>query len=158
MKKPLTPEAAQIRAEELCARAEHCSHEIKEKLLRWGIFPDEAERIVEQMIRTKFIDDARYARAFVRDKVEFSGWGRRKVAAALYQKRIPRDVITETLDEVDMDRYRQRLQSVLASKRRTLTDPDTYEGRTRLFRFALSRGFEPDLIIQALTSRPTPEP
>lgn len=152
-RKPLTPEAAQIRAEELCARAEHCSGEIREKLLKWGIFPSDAERIVASMIKTRFIDDARFARAYVRDKIEFSRWGKRKVALGLYQKRVARDIINEALAEFDEEKYRDALRCAIASKKRTIAEPETYEGRTKLFRFAASRGFEPDLIASVLRER-----
>lgn len=149
----MTPEAAQIRAEELCVRAEHSSGEIREKLLKWGIFPGDAERIVSAMIKTRFIDDARFARAYVRDKIEFARWGKRKIALGLYQKKVSRDIIRETLDEVDDEKYRAALRVALASKKRTISDPDTYEGRTKLFRFAASRGFEPDIIVSVLQEK-----
>lgn len=149
-KKPLTPDAARIRAEELCARADYSAGEIRERLIRWGIFPSDADRIVDALIDTRFIDDERFARAFVRDKIEFARWGKRKIALALYHKRVARDIINETLDDYDETSYLAALNAVIASKRRTLADPDTYEGRTKLFRHAASRGFEPDLIAAAL--------
>ncbi len=149
-KRPLTPEQAQVRAEELCARADYSSGEIRDRLLRWGIYPGEADRIVADMTKKRFIDDERFARSFMCDKIRYSRWGKRKIALALYQKRVPRDIIDQTLGEFDDDTYREALVAVLAAKRRTLTDPDTYEGRTKLFRHAASRGFEPPLIAEIL--------
>ena len=149
-RKPLTPEAAQIRAEELCARAEHSAGEIRDKLRRQGIATADAEAIIARLIKNRFIDDARFARAYVRDKVEFARWGRRKIALGLYQKRVDRSVATEALDEIDPDRYADILRSVLDAKRRTIADANTYEGRTRLFRFAISRGYEPDLVARII--------
>ena len=148
--KHITAEAALVRAEELCARSEHCSGEIREKLYKWGIGEAEREKIIAQLIERRFVDDERFARIFARDKVEFSGWGRRKIALALYQKHIDRKIINDTLTGIDPERYEQRLHEVLASKHRTIPDADTYEGRTRLYRFAASRGFEPDLIAKIL--------
>ncbi len=149
-KNPITPRDAQIKAEELCARAEHSAGEIRQKLIKWGIYPDEADRIVSAMIKARFIDDARFARIYVRYKIEFSKWGKRKVAMGLYQKRVARDIINEALDEYDDEKYIESLRRALDSKRRTLADADTYEGRTKLFRFAVSRGFEPDLVAREL--------
>ncbi len=68
----------------------------------------------------------------------------------LYQKRVARDIINEALDEYDDEKYIESLRRALDSKRRTLADADTYEGRTKLFRFAVSRGFEPDLVAREL--------
>lgn len=138
------------RMEDLCARAEHSSGEIMQKLLRLGISPGDAERIVRSMTERRFIDDGRFARAFARDKMEYARWGKRKIALALYQKRVPRELINEALDDIDNDRYLAILDELLRAKRRTLPEPDTYEGRTKLYRFAASRGFEPDLIAAAI--------
>lgn len=149
-KRPLTPDAAQVRAEELCARADYSSGEIRERLIRWGIYPDEADRIVERMIDSRFIDDERFARAFARDKIEYSRWGKRKVALSLYQKRVDRDIINDVLDEIDEEKYEAILAAVLATKRRSIEEPNTYEGRTKLFRHAVSRGFEPDLVAKII--------
>jgi len=149
-KKPISPEAAQIRAEELCARGEHSSGEIREKLLKWGIAPDEAVGIVATMIKTGFIDDARFARAYVRDKIEFSHWGKRKIALGLYQKRVAREIINSALEEVDDKRYIENLRYAISAKKRTIAEPDTYDGRTKLFRFAVSRGFETSLVATIL--------
>lgn len=149
-KKVLTPEAARIRAEELCARAEHSAGEILDKLYRWGIAPDAAAAIVEALRRTRFIDDTRFARAYCRDKLEYSRWGRRKIALGLYQKRVAREVINEALDEIDPERYREVLRAVMTAKRNSTEDADTYEGRTKIFRHAVSRGFEPDIVVSLM--------
>ena len=151
-KRPLTPDAAQVRAEELCARADYSSGEIRERLIRWGIYPDEADRIVERMIDSRFIDDERFAHAFARDKIEYSRWGKRKVALSLYQKRVDRDIINDVLDEIDEEKYEAVLAAVLATKRRSIEEPDTSEGRTKLFRHAVSRRFEPDLVAKIIRS------
>jgi regulatory protein len=149
--RPITSEQALIRAEELCARAEHCSGEIREKLFRWGISAADSEAIIDSLIDRRFIDDARYAAAFVRDKAEFSGWGRRKIATALYAKRVNREIINTALDCIDQDKYCARLSALIARKAATLDDAKSYESRCKLFKFAASRGFEPELISKYLS-------
>lgn len=145
-----TPDEALARCEELCARAEYCEGELRRKLYMWGVGNDDSDRIIGSLRERRFVDDARFAEAFVREKVMYAGWGRRKVAAALYQKRVARDVIAGALDGVDPETYERRLEEILMQKRRTMAEPDTYDGRTRLFRFAASRGFEPDLAAAAI--------
>ncbi len=146
----LSVEEALMRSEELCARAEHCSGEIREKLYRWGVAAGEHDRIIDSLIDRRFVDDERFARAYARDKMEFGGWGRRKIAAALYQKRVDRQIISEALEELDQDKYIAKLKAIIDVKRRSMSEPDTYESRTRLFRHAASRGFEPELIAGVL--------
>lgn len=144
-RRQLTPDEALARCEELCARAEYCSGELRRKLYMWGIGTEDSDRIIDSLCERRFVDDARFTEAFVREKVMYGGWGRRKVALALYQKRVARDIISEALDTIDPDLYMRRLEEIIRQKRRSIPDPDTYDGRTRLFRFAASRGFEPDL-------------
>ncbi len=149
-RRPLTPEQALDRMEALCARAEYSSGEIREKLYGKGLTPAQIDEIIESLVRRRFIDDARFAAVFVRDKVAYSGWGRMKISAALYQKRVARDIIAAALDEIDMDVYTERLRSLIRAKLSTFSDPTSYDSRAKAFRHAASRGFESDLIARYL--------
>lgn len=152
MKQPPTPQQAAERLADACSRAEYCTAELLQKLRRWQIPPAQADAIIERLRRLRFVDDARYARAFVRQKVAFARWGRRKIAAALAAKRITGAEAREALDTIDPAEYSAALQAVVAAKARGL-GPDaltTYEGRTRLFRHAASRGFETDQISNTI--------
>lgn len=154
----ISPEKALARLEELCVKAERCESELAEKLRAWGIGTSDASKILASLREQRFVDDSRYATAFVRDKYRFARWGKRKIALALRQKRISADIISIAIEQIDFDEYLHGLEHILNAKRRTLTDADTYEGRTKLFRFAASRGFEPDLIAKVLRHRDAEEP
>ena len=153
-RKPLTPERALVRAEELCVKAERSSGEILRKLRQWGITATDAEKITASLIQRRFIDDRRFCEAFVRDKVNFARWGRRKIALALYEKGVDRSIYSEVLAEIDTERYEENLRHIIGQKRRSLPEADSYEGRTKLFRFAVSRGFEPELIKKTISLLP----
>lgn len=146
----MDPAKALLRLEELCSRSEHCEFELRQKLYRWQIPSSDTETIINSLKHRRFVDDERFARAFVRDKVQFGRWGRRKIALALAAKRIDRDVVRSVLEEIDGEVYLQNLTDILNAKARTLEEPATYDGRTRLFRFAASRGFEPDLVASVI--------
>lgn len=148
--KTLTPEQALVRCEEMCARAEHCSAEIRRKLWQWGVRTEDADAILDSLVDRRFVDDARFAAAFVRDRAEYAGWGRRKIAVELIRKRIPRDLISDALGTIDEDAYKARLGRLIERKRASMPDSDTYEGRTKIFRYAAARGYEPDLISAIL--------
>lgn len=150
-RKVLTPEQAQVRAEEMCARAEHSSGEIRKKLRDWGVAADRAEAIVEAMRQSRYIDDERFCRAFVRDKLEYARWGRIKIQQHLRQKGVAQDIIAEALDGIDQAAYVARLRQLLVAKNRQLpADLEPYDRRTRLYRFAMQRGFESTAIAAAL--------
>lgn len=149
-KKPLSAEKALMRLETQCAAKEICTHEAYEKLRRWIVPLDDARRVVERLVELRFIDDSRFGRAFVRDKAVFARWGRFKIALALRQKGFNREMIDEAIATIDEDSYLATLDALVAAKSRQLADADTFEGRTKIFRFAASRGFEPALIAAAI--------
>lgn len=151
----ITPENALKRLADTCAKAEICPADAATRLKRWGILSADASHIITRLIDEGYISPERYARAYVRDKYRFAGWGRRKIALGLAAKRIDRSTISEALDEaVDADEYRSRLVAVLRAKARTLR-PEliaTYEGKQKLYLFAASRGFESSIISSVLST------
>ena len=149
--KTIAPDIALQRLEALCARAEHCTYELRQKLWTWKIPQRDAEKIIDSLLSRKFVDDERFVRSFINDKINFSRWGERKILMALVAKRLPGSLIRDILaNEVDKEKIKQNLLDVLLSKARTLKEPHTFEGRTKLFRYAVSRGYYPDLISEVI--------
>lgn len=130
------------RAAGLCCQSEHCIADITEKLLRWGVSREDSDRIIDRLIDEKYIDESRYALAYVRDKVRFSHWGRVKIKSMLRMLRISEQDISNAFDSFDEDEYLGVLEGVIESKRKTLPDAESYASRVKLIRFALQRGFE----------------
>lgn len=152
VRKQISKDVARVRLENLCARSEHCEWELKEKLKGWMIIGTDAEEILSALHKARFYDDRRFASAFVRDKMMYNRWGRRKIAYGLMAKRIPRDIINEALDEIDDNLYGEILLEFLRGKARAIKEGNSYEGRTKLFRAAASRGYETDLIAKYIRS------
>ena len=96
------------------------------------------------------MDDERYCRAFVRDKMEYCQWGRRKIEQALYAKHIDRDIRIGVLDEIDDDAFVDILRPLMTQKRRQTKASSEYEMTMKLMRFAASRGFTIDQIRQCI--------
>ena len=155
----LTPEMAMSRLAASCARTETCTADAMARHKPWGITPSAASAIIGRLTDESYISDSRYARAYVRDKYRFAGWGRRKIALGLAAKRIARDIAAEALDEaVDSDEYLAKLTAVVRAKARTMPRElhNTYEGRAKLFAFAAGRGFESSLITAVIRSTDNP--
>lgn len=150
MAKILTPPEALHRAAALCSSAEHCTADIRDKLARWGVTEADSRTIIDRLVQERFIDEQRYAVAFVKDKFRFSGWGRIKMRYALQQKRIDGSDIDHALATLDEEQYNDRLLELLQAKSRSIRDDDPEARRAKLFRFATSRGFESALIFNAL--------
>ena len=134
----------------LCAQAEHCQHEMLEKMRRWELPEDAQARVMERLTKQRYVDDERFARAFVKDKIRYNKWGRRKVQQALWQKHISEDIQQEVLDEIDDNEYLSVLRPLLKQKRKSTKAQSDYELNQKLARFALGRGFTFDIIRQCL--------
>ena len=141
----------------LCAQAEHCQWEMLEKMHRWEVPEDAQARVMQRLISERYVDDERYAQAFVKDKIRYNKWGRRKVEQALWQKRIDEDIRKRVLDEVDDDEYLSVLRPLLKQKRRSIKAQNDYELNQKLMRFALGRGFTFDIIRQCIDVEDEPD-
>lgn len=148
--KQITEQEAYLRLASLCAQAEHCQYEIKEKMRRWELGEEAQARIMERLVKERYIDEMRYARAFVKDKVVYNKWGRRKVEQALWQKQIDDDIRQCVLEEVDDETYVSVLRPLLKQKRKSTKAGSEYEMNQKLVRFALGRGFTFDIIRQCI--------
>ena len=134
----------------LCAQAEHCQYEMLEKMRRWEL-PEEAQaRVMAKLVKERYVDDERYAQAFVKDKIRYNKWGRRKVEQALWQKRIDEEIRNSVLNDVDDEEYLSVLSPLLKQKRKTIKAKNDYELNQKLVRFALGRGFTFDIIRQCM--------
>lgn len=151
MKRPITPEEMLVRMAGLCAGAEQCSADIREKVIKKGFSAAVADKIVDYLVKNKYIDDSRYAKAFASDKVRFSGWGRNKIRMYLKAKRIPEAIINRGLASISDADYAESLRKALAAKARSL-DLGEVADRRKLYRHLASRGFESSLIIKEITS------
>lgn len=150
--KPLTYEQALSRAAALCSGSEHCSSEIRKKLLLWGLSPTQVEKAIGFLIDEKYIDSKRFCRAYCLDKFRYNHWGRIKISQMLRMLELDSSDINEGLDAIPEEEYQEVLQHVVEQKNKQLKDSDPYIRKGKLVRHALSRGFETHLIIDAADS------
>ena len=150
MKKEKTEEEAFLQLAALCANAEHCQYDMLEKMKRWELSDEAQARVMARLIEERYVDDRRYARAFVKDKIRYNKWGRRKVQQGLWMKRIDKEIQDEVLDEIDEKEYLNVLKPLLKQKRKSIKANSDYELNQKLVRFAYGRGFTFDIIRQCL--------
>jgi len=150
MKKAMTEQEAYLQLAAICAQAEHCEQEMRDKMKRWELDETVQNRIIDRLTKERYIDNERYARAFVKDKIRYNKWGRRKVQQALWMKRIDASLQQQILDEIDEKEYLDVLRPLLKQKRKSVKAQSDYELNQKLVRFALGRGFTFDIIRQCL--------
>ena len=148
-KKVKTPEQALAALMRLCARAEKSQEDARRLMRGWGLAERDAEGVLAKLVRDRFIDDARYAGAFVREKLRLSGWGEYKIRTALQRKRIDRALIDAALAEADRSGMDERLRRHLERKARTAKYTTQYELKTKLIRYGLSLGYDYETVVEA---------
>ena len=134
----------------MAARAERSSGDALRLMKRWGVDDNDAQRVLQRLIAERFIDDSRYAAAFVREKINLSGWGSYKIVAALRRKGVDNRIIENALSQYGSVDMEERLQGLLEKKIKTVKCRDTSDLRAKLFRFAASRGYDYSTAMQAV--------
>ena len=139
------------RLQRLCSKAEYCRADIYRKALK-DLDGDAAEaaRLVEELVRDRYVDDARYALAYAREKASIQGWGPVKIRFQLRAKGVSDANISAALEEIDEVSADARLERLLASKARTLEGDPQF--RLKLIKFGLSRGYEYGAVEDALAN------
>ena len=123
-----------------------------EKMRRWGLSETAQARVMAELVKGRYVDDSRFCRMFVRDKLKFNKWGRRKIEQALWAKRIDESVYRPFLDEVSLEEYAEILMPMLKAKRKSVKAASDYERDMKLIKYAMGRGFTMDVIKQCLNT------
>lgn len=150
--KEISEQNALFKLSALCSSAEHCSYEMRQKMQKWGLSEDMQDRIMRKLTEERFIDDERFCRFFVKDKIRYSKWGRRKIEQALWAKRIPALIQQDVLDNIEKEEYINILQPLLKKKRKSIKAANDYELNGKLIKFALSKGFGMDIIRECINN------
>ena len=139
-----------------CAKRAYCVSDIRRKALqRLEFDASAAEEVDSALVADGYVDDRRYAAAYAREKSALSGWGPVKIRSALLARGVARDAVLEALEEIDPERAAAKLEKVLETKWRTLRDDP--QGRLKLIRFALSRGYDYEPIRSLIERITRPE-
>lgn len=135
-----------------CARSERSSGDALRLMKRWGVSDEDAQKVLARLFAERFIDDSRYAEAFVRDKLNLSGWGAYKIKSALRAKGVSKEIIDEVAAQmIEAADMRERLEEIMVRRLRTLKYSSPYDAKTKLIRFAASRGYDLDQAIECAT-------
>lgn len=149
-RKPKSAQQALQSLMRLCARSEKSSGDALRLMQQWQVPQTERQGVLERLVKERFIDDGRYAEAYVREKSRLSGWGARKIAMQLRQKGVSQAIIDDALRQLDSNVELPRLVDKLRRKIRTTKYTSDYELRGKLMRYALSLGFDYDIVQRAV--------
>lgn len=149
-KKRLEPKEAKLKAADYCAYQERSQQQVRDKLYEYGLHYDEVEEILTELIIEGFINEERFAQAFVRGKFRMKGWGRQKILQALRPHKISDYCLKKGFEEIDPEEYYAVLQKHAAKKFASLRGQSDYMIRGKLRQHLIMKGFEHDLINEAI--------
>ena len=141
---------AYTKAEHFCAYQERSQQEVRDRLYEWGLWPEAVEGIISSLIAENFINEERFAEVYAKSKFNQKGWGKLKIKQGLKFKRIPEVLIKKALLGIADDDYLKSLQNVLLKKVPAIMERDTFKRKYKLHHYALSRGYESDLITDVM--------
>ncbi|GAB3897039.1 regulatory protein RecX [Spirosoma agri] len=133
-----------------CAYQERTQQEVRNRLKEWGIYGDDAEEVIAELIQQNYLNEERFAQSFAGGKFRIKGWGKRKIKQHLQQRGITGYNLDQAMNGIAPDDYRTTLSELLDKKRRSLRDDNPLIIKQKLARYAFSKGYEPDLVWQVL--------
>ena len=144
----LTEPIALNRAAAYCSKAERCEWDVRKRLTAWEQTEDATQNIIKRLQSEHFLDNERFCRGFINDKIQFNKWGIKKIVFELRKRSIPESIYKSILDELSGDEFETQLLHILSIKVRSVKGNNDYEKKTNLIRFALGRGFSMDQSIK----------
>jgi len=145
-KKTIDQAEALDKARKLCASEERCLYDIRKKLFDWGISSGNTEKIINQLIADKFVDEWRFARMFASGKFRNNKWGKIKISYELVRRNIAKNIIEDAVRRIDEQEYFNVLKKELSKKQKSVSAGSDWELKAKLHRFASSKGYENEII------------
>lgn len=133
-----------------CAYRERSQHEVRQKLYEYGLYTDVVNQLISELIQENFLNEERFARAFVRGKFSIKKWGRIKIKQALYPHQLSDYILRKAFAEIDEDQYLSTLEEVITKKSKQVKLKNEFQRNGKIAQYAISRGFEPELVWEVL--------
>ena len=146
----LDKKTALLKAESWCAYQERSQQETRNKLYEYGLHQREVEDLITELIVTNFLNEERFAMAYVSGKFNIKKWGRIKIKQGLKFKKVPDKLIQKALNSIDGDKYLAIISATAEKKLKVINEKDAIKKKYKLITFLQSKGFENDLIFDVL--------
>jgi regulatory protein len=146
----LDKKTALVKAESWCAYQERAQQEVRDKLYEWNLKPNEVEEVITELIITNFLNEERFAMAYVSGKTNIKKWGKIKIKQGLKLKKVPEKLIQKALNSIDGDQYLANLLATAEKKSAVLNEKDPLKRKYKLVSYLQGKGFENDLIFLVL--------
>lgn len=148
--KHLTEQQLLFKIQQYCAYQERCQKEVRTKLYELGMFSEQAENIIAELISDNFINEERFAKLYAGGKFRIKKWGRLKIEKALKQFEISDYCINKGMAEISFNDYYKTLQKIIEEKEHSIKESNSYKKKNKIAQYAISRGYEAELVWEIL--------
>lgn len=149
---PLTFKEAKVKAAAYCAYQERTQQEVRTKLYDMGLYGDEVEEMIAELITENFINEERFAKAYAGGKFRMNHWGRLKIRAALQAKGVSKRCIEAGLNEIEAEEYQEKLELLIRKKIATIKENEEIKTKYKLVNYLLNKGFEAPVIWEKVNA------
>jgi regulatory protein len=153
LKQQYTPKESKVKIAKFCAYQERCHQEVRDKLYAYGLLPNDVEEIIYELIQNDFINEERFAKAFVRGKFNYKKWGRIKITQELKKRKISKYCINKGLGEISEEKYKVVLTEILDKKSKQFSSLKEYQKNYKAVQFAMGKGYESTIAWSIINSK-----
>lgn len=148
--KTYTVDEAQKKLENYCAYQERCHKEVRGKLREMRMIPEAVDKIMVHLIQNNYLNEERFAKAFVRGKFRIKKWGKNRLVRELKFRDISKFSIDTALKEIDADAYHQTLEELVQKRIAQVKEKNSYKKKRKVADYLLYRGWESHLVYQKI--------
>jgi len=152
-KKYVSKDAALKKLQRYCAYQERCHKEVRNKLLNLGIYGDDLENIIVDLISDDFLNEERFAKMYAGGKFRIKKWGRVRITQELKLRRISAYCIRKAMEEIEEEDYIKTLHQVFEKRLKYIKEENEFKTNTNLGKYAISRGFESHIVWREVKQR-----
>lgn len=149
--KNMSSERALEKAMRYCSFQERCVFDMENRFRAWNVKREDWDKLIDSLIEQDFLNEKRYIEAFVRGKFLIKKWGKNKIKAELFQKKISGIEVDKSIEtEILEEDYSKTIKLLIEKKRQLITDDDKLKIKEKIYRYLLSKGYESELIFKHL--------
>ncbi len=153
-KKYVSKDDALKKLQRYCAYQERCHKEVRNKLLDLGIYGDDLENIIVDLITDDFLNEERFAKMYAGGKFRIKKWGRVRITQELKLRKISAYCIKKAMEEIEEEDYIKTLHEVFEKRLKYIKKENEFKTNTNLGKYAISRGFESAIVWREVKQRP----
>jgi len=149
-KQQLSKKEAKLKAANFCAYQERSQKELRNKLYDYGLYSEEVEEVISELIVDGYINEERFAKQYVGGKFRMKKWGRIRISIGLKKHNISAYCQKQGMKEIEDDDYTDTLKGIILKKASTEKEVNLFKRRNKIAKYAISKGFEPELVWAVL--------